>query len=904
MALDKLADAVLLPADPPRESCFALWSLTRGASRPHQEVVVGLRRGRGMRRQTMPVRTVSIADAVPWLVSLRADEPASASLRAWATVVKAAVALVARGRLQPGVTPGGHDTWRVGPLDSADRQWLDTVIAGFPARAHSLALPGNGPLRVQAAEVVVRAAMDAVADTIVRTAGAADAVAHPAFVATGRVNSGALRDWLKGDLLGLGEGIHLGLRLTPSAQPHAPLVAVLQLRGAADPSLVVDVAEVWAAAPHGGTGLGHGAGDEVLAALGRGALVWAPLRRLLDGEQESNDPQAALALTDDEAADITGPVGEALAAAGIEVLWPTEMAGHQLVARAVVGNSLRDSRSDSSLSLDALLDFAWEVTLAGEALTTAEIAELSAATRPLIRLRGHWLMVDPDLVALLRGAPVRVRARDALGAALSGEMVVAGQVVATSVFGPLADFAVRISEIARPTELSEPVGLTATLRAYQRRGVAWLSAMCQLGVGGCLADDMGLGKTVQVIALHLHRRGGPMLVVCPTSLLGTWEREIRRFAPGLEVRRYHGGDRHLGDLGAQEVVLATYGMVRRERVQLADVGWDLVVADEAQHIKNPQSRIAHEMRQIPARARLALTGTPVENRLVDLWSILDWTTPGLLGPLNDFRAKVAAPIERDHDIEATQNFARLVRPFLLRRRKIDPDIAPELPLKTEADVIVPLTAEQVALYEAVVTQSLAAIATSEGIARRGMVLKLITALKQICNHPAQYLHETAITETAGDDQEDSANRSGKLGALDELLDVIVDEGDSVLVFTQYVAMARLIRDHLQRRGIDSQFLHGQVPVAKRDAMVQRFQSGVVPVFLLSLKAGGVGLTLTRANHVIHFDRWWNPAVEDQATDRAYRIGQDRPVQVHRLVTEGTIEDRIAAMLEAKRQDRR
>jgi SNF2 family DNA or RNA helicase len=407
---------------------------------------------------------------------------------------------------------------------------------------------------------------------------------------------------------------------------------------------------------------------------------------------------------------------------------------------------------------------------------------------------------------------------------------------------------------------------------------------------------MGLGKTIQVIGLHLHRRaaqtgpGGPTLVVCPTSLLGTWEREIRRFAPGIPVRRYHGGGRHLREVADDEIVLVTYGVVLRDSGRLAEIGWGLVVADEAQHVKNPLSRTARELRAVPAPARVALTGTPVENRLSELWSILDWTTPGLLGHLEAFTRRVAVPVERYKDPEATARFATLVRPFLLRRRKSDPGIAPELPPKTETDRIVPLSAEQVTLYEAVVRETMEAIAAKQGIERAGLVFKLLTSLKQICNHPAQYLKQNGPL----------AGRSGKLAAFDELLDVILASGESMLVFSQYTQMATLLQQHLDGRGIGSLFLHGGLPVRRREEMVTEFQAGRVPVFLLSLKAGGTGLTLTRATHVLHYDRWWNPAVEDQATDRAYRIGQDRPVQVHRLVTEGTLEDRIASLLEKKR----
>ncbi|MFG2620662.1 DEAD/DEAH box helicase, partial [Streptomyces sp. NPDC048507] len=305
-------------------------------------------------------------------------------------------------------------------------------------------------------------------------------------------------------------------------------------------------------------------------------------------------------------------------------------------------------------------------------------------------------------------------------------------------------------------------------------------------------------------------------------------------------------------------------------------------------VKNPHSATARALRTIPSPARVALTGTPVENNLSELWALLDWTTPGLLGGPGAFRTRYAGPVESGRDPGAAARLAALVRPFLLRRKKSDPGILPELPPRTETDHAVPLSREQAALYEAVVRETLAAIAQTDGMGRRGLVVKLLTSLKQICNHPAQYTGEHP------------GGSSGKLELLDELLDTILAEGGSVLVFTQYVTMARLLEKHLTTRGITTQLLHGGTPVPRREELVDRFQSGEVPVFLLSLKAAGTGLNLTRAGHVIHYDRWWNPAVEDQATDRAHRIGQTQPVQVHRIITEGTVEDRIADMLHAKR----
>jgi SNF2 family DNA or RNA helicase len=343
--------------------------------------------------------------------------------------------------------------------------------------------------------------------------------------------------------------------------------------------------------------------------------------------------------------------------------------------------------------------------------------------------------------------------------------------------------------------------------------------------------------------------------------------------------------------------------MRGAAAELAAHRWGLVVADEAQHVKNAYSATARALRTLPAAARVALTGTPVENNLSELWALLDWTTPGLLGPLKSFRARHARAVEGGEDEEATRRLSLLVKPFVLRRKKSDPGIAPELPPKTVTDHPVSLVREQAGLYEAVVRETLARIEAAEGMARRGLVMKLLTALKQICNHPAQYLKEAAMPPVGGEGGDTTVltGRSGKLELLDELLEVILAEDGAVLVFTQYVTMARLIEGHLRQRGVPVQLLHGGTPVERREEMVRRFQEGEVPVFLLSLKAAGTGLNLTRAAHVVHYDRWWNPAVEEQATDRAYRIGQTQPVQVHRITTEGTVEERIAQLMESKRE---
>jgi superfamily II DNA or RNA helicase len=877
--------ATFVPADPPRAGALAVWGDGQGAD----ELDLVLPAGGGTRRRRVRGRLLPLAEALSALLAPAAGST-SASVAAWSAAAATGVGLVARGRLLPAASHDGYGAWRVGPLDAADLDWLRRIAAAMPPQGHAVPVEGRRPLRLRSPEGLVRELWDAIADTLVRTPAAVHATRARAFAAAEPVPVGELAGWLAETDRGLDAGAQVQLRveLPDKDKEEEPFAAVVQVRSVADPSLVVDAGELWSAPAAVLARLGERAETDLLLALRRGARAWPPLAPLLRSAAPTE-----VSLDEEQVAELLETGAEALGGAGIEVLWPTELLGEGPDVRATVATPTPAGAGAPVFRLEALLDFDWQVTFRGEALTAEEVAALAEAKRPLVRLRGRWVRVNRELLERLRRRRgPRIPAAEALTAALTGSLVLDGEQVEFHAAGALAELIDRLAEAGRAA-VEPPEGLLATLRPYQRRGLSWLARMCELGLGGCLADDMGLGKTVQTIALHLHRRAlgaGPTLVVCPTSLLGNWQRELARFAPGVQVRRYHGGDRHLQDVAADEVVLVTYGVVRRDRAALAEVGWGLVVADEAQHAKNPLSRTARELRAIPAPARVALTGTPVENRLTELWSILDWTTPGLLGPLERFRRSVAVPVERYRDADATERLARVVRPFLLRRRKSDPRIAPELPAKTETDRVVPLTAEQATLYEAVVRETLAKIASSEGIERRGLVLGLLTALKQICNHPAQYLHEAAPLP----------GRSGKLAALDELLDVILDEGEATLVFSQYVEMCGLIRAHLAQRGVPTLFLHGRVPARRREELVAGFQEGGAPVFLLSLKAGGVGLNLTRATHVVHYDRWWNPAVEDQATDRAYRIGQDRPVQVHRLVTEGTLEDRIAALLASKR----
>jgi superfamily II DNA or RNA helicase len=675
-------------------------------------------------------------------------------------------------------------------------------------------------------------------------------------------------------------------------QEVPPARAVLQLTSRAESSLVVDAADLFSSPAAVMARFGNDAEVDLLRTLRRAARVWAPLEPLLRERAPTG-----LGLDEDLLGELLSDGATLLQGTGLEVLWPSEILRDGLELRASV-TTVPGVVVEAGFGLDTLVEFRWQATLHGELLSEEEVDQLAEAKRGLVRLRGRWVSADPALLERLQNRrTTQLSAAEALGALLAGTVEFDGALVSVVAEGPLAELASRLSDLSGTSkeELAPPFGLSAAveLRPYQARGVTWLYEMTEAGLGGCLADDMGLGKTLQVIALHLHRavaKRGPTLVICPTSLLGNWEREVRRFAPATPVRRYHGGGRHLGGLALDEIVITSYGVARMDAETLSEASFSLVVADEAQHAKNPATATARALRTIHSPTRIALTGTPVENRLSDLWSILDWTTPGLLGPFERFVRTIATPIERNRDPRATERLARSVRPFVLRRRKSDPEVAPDLPSRTITDVPVPLTQEQTTLYEAEVREALDAIKDEDGIARQGLVLRLLTVLKQICNHPAQYLHQAGPL----------AGRSGKLAALEELVDVITAEGESVLVFSQFVECLSLVEARLGHLGVPTLFLHGKISAKRRTQMVDAFQAGDAPVLLLSLKAGGVGLNLTRATHVVHYDRWWNPAVEDQATDRAHRIGQDRPVQVHRLIAEGTLEDHIAELIERKR----
>jgi SNF2 family DNA or RNA helicase len=695
------------------------------------------------------------------------------------------------------------------------------------------------------------------------------------------------------------------------------------LQAADDPSLLVASGTVLRGRGRGLRRLGFaGAEEHLLRALAGAARLFAPIERGLRQARPE-----AVRLDVDEAWGFLSQGAPALVDAGMGVILPAELTRsgqRRLRLRMRIGADGGRERergraaAAAGLALDELVAFRWEVALAGEKLTERDLAALARLKAPLVRFRGKWVAVDPaeleEARRLLAEGGGRLAGHEALAAALSGadpgagaadSAARAGLAVDVVAEGRLAEIAERLRRGAAAAAALPPAGLRGTLRPYQERGLGWLSMMAELGLGACLADDMGLGKTIQLLAFLLWRRAEnprdrrKALLVCPTSVVGNWEREASRFAPELPVVLHHGPER-AGHADAIEeappgaLVVTSYGLLRRDAELLAAVDWSVAALDEAQNIKNPGSRAARAARSLRADFRVALTGTPVENHLGELWSLSEYLNPRLLGPLDRFRREVAVPIERHGRDDVADGLRRVVRPFLLRREKSDPAVVRDLPPKQESTVACTLTREQATLYRAATDEALRRIESAEGIQRRGLVLALITALKQICNHPAQYLRQSGPLTA----------RSGKLDRLREMLDEVVGAGDRALVFTQFREMGdRLVAELERGLGVEVPFLHGGTGRAARDAMVERFQAALPdgpPVLVVSLKAGGTGLNLTAASHVFHFDRWWNPAVEDQATDRAHRIGQRRSVQVHRLVCAGTVEEKVGELLEKKR----
>ena len=569
------------------------------------------------------------------------------------------------------------------------------------------------------------------------------------------------------------------------------------------------------------------------------------------------------------------------------------------------------------LGLQSLLNFKWELTIGGQRLTKAEFDRLVDLGTPLVEINSEWVELRPQDIRSAqtffesRKDQMSLSLEDALRISTGDtQMIEKLPVLGFEASGPLQELINTLTSGNQSVEtIAPPQSFQGELRPYQVRGVSWLAFLERWGLGACLADDMGLGKTPQLIGLLLHlqeqdRLDQPSLLVCPTSVIGNWEREVKRFAPSLRVLVHH-GDRPQGKAFAsavkgKQLVITSYSLIHRDLKDLQAVSWQGLVLDEAQNVKNSDAKQSIAIRELEAQFRIALTGTPVENRLTELWSIMDFLNPGYLGPKNFFQRRFAIPIERYGDTASLRTLRSLVQPFILRRLKTDRSIIQDLPEKQEMTVFCGLSAQQASIYQHLVEQSLVEIESAEGIQQRGMILALLTKLKQVCNHPVLFQPEA---EKPGDSPTDFRLASGKLQRLEEMLEEVLAEGDRSLIFTQFAEWGKLLQPYLAEKfNREVIFLYGGSSRKQRDEMIDRFQNDPQGprLFILSLKAGGVGLNLTRATHVFHFDRWWNPAVENQATDRVFRIGQTRNVQVHKFVCTGTLEERIHEIIERKK----
>ena len=777
--------------------------------------------------------------------------------------------------------------------------------------------------------------------------------------------------------------LHLCLRLdeppaSPSLRELRPIgdevkwTVSLHLRSPRDPNVCLDARVLWDQRAGGMLpgGIGAETAQELLLSeLGRASRMYPRVKEAL-----AETMPTGFELTTIEAYEFLTEIRPVLEESGFDVIvppwWddPSAQIGARLFIDApdLAGAARTPEETGEApnlVGLDSLVRYRWQIAIGEKPLSMEEFHALAAQKTPLVRLRGRWVEIRPEEIEnALKFIESQPDGEMSLLRAIrlahgTGDRHIGLHVAGFDATGWVRDLLGASRDEQRMPALDQPRCFDGELRPYQKTGVSWLAFLDRFGLGACLADDMGLGKTIQMIALWLHERErssgetadidgpGPTLLIVPTSLVANWVREIERFAPSLKVHVNHGPERARGEsfreiVRACDVVITTYGLVSRDRDTLVNVHWHRVVLDEAQYIKNPPTKQTRTIRSLRTGRRVALTGTPVENRLAELWSIMEFLNPGYLGPAGEFRQLFAVPIERHRDPVQAERLRGLVQPFVLRRLKTDPTVISDLPDCLETKEYATLTNEQAALYERTVNSMLGQIDDAAGMQRRGVVLATLVRLKQICDHPALIApgapgapgEEPVISLVDGEVREEDngaatdrpvldlgelSARSGKCRRLRVMLEEILAAGGKALIFTQFRRMGHLLSTMIQRElDCETMFLHGGTPVARRQQMIDRFNApescqgrgsgpasasggGDVPVFILSLKAGGIGLNLTAANHVFHFDRWWNPAVENQATDRAFRIGQKRTVHVHKFVCQGTLEERIDQMIEQK-----
>jgi len=873
-----------------------------------------------------------------------------ADLRFWSHVVRWALDLLARRKFLPVLTENNIARWQP-LLDSAtDRARLLQFARQMPAacrmyrletefRADGLDLPRPIPARD-----LLLGVLDAIIDTQVRQIAREVERKALANTATLQPSVGLWLHGLAGDSATVEapesdlESLHASLKswtsplqqsledqtqfragfcLKPPAGKTKTWRLDYALQAMDDPDCVVDAETVWNHPVEHFTWEGRTVRNPQETLLG-GLGLASKLYPAIESSLQEARPRVCT-LTSQQAYEFITRVAWRFTDSGLGVILPPGLTNREGWASRL-GLSIRATapkgKSNGRMGLKSLLNFKWELSIGGQKISKAEFDRLVARESPLVEINGEWVELrDRDVKAAqsffaTRKDQMTLSLEDALRLATGDTQTVERlPVVNFEAGGKLQELLDALTDNRSIQAIATPKTFRGELRPYQARGSGWLSFLEQWGLGACLADDMGLGKTIELIAFLLHLQEQkqlerPVLLVCPTSVLGNWEREVKRFGPTLSTLVHHGDKRSKGKNFAKVVkdknlVITSYALTFRDEKELQGVRWQGVVLDEAQNIKNPEAKQSKTVRMLEADFKIALTGTPVENRLSELWSILEFLNPGYLGQKVFFNRRFAIPIEKYGDTESLQTLRSLVQPFILRRLKTDKDIIQDLPEKQENTVFCPLATEQASLYQKLVDTSLSEIESATGIQRRGMILGLLVKLKQVCNHP---LLLGAKSKGKGKKESLPPQQSGKLQRLNEMLDEVILEGDRALIFTQFAEWGKLLKPYLEQQlKREVLFLYGGTRKALREEMVDRFQQDPQgpPIMILSLKAGGVGLNLTRANHVFHFDRWWNPAVENQATDRVFRIGQTRNVQVHKFVCTGTLEEKIHDLIESK-----
>lgn len=713
---------------------------------------------------------------------------------------------------------------------------------------------------------------------------------------------------------------YLCFQLQDPAKPEDPWQLQLQVAPKSDPSLRVALGDYWRMRPKQQQQvqkqLGQNFEQHLLTNLGYAARIYPALWQGLETDQPEG-----IALNLDAAFAFLKESAWVLENAGYKVIvpswWTPQGRQRAKVRLKAKGKSLSggEDKTKKYFSAESLVEYQYELAIGGEPVSEQEWNQLVSAKTPLVKFRGQWMELDQDKMRQMlefwktqQQENPELSLLDFLKLTAGGDREVEIQVDRRDALSQMLG---KLRDQSQLQPIDNPTHLQGQLREYQKRGVSWLQYLEEVGLNGCLADDMGLGKTIQVIARMLQERElaqkqqikniPPTLLIAPTSVVGNWYHEIQKFAPQLKATVHHGSQRTKESkefkqaCREHDLIITSFALARKDIGLLGDIEWHRIVLDEAQNIKNPKADLTKSILKLSAPHRLALTGTPIENRLLDLWSIFNFLNPGYLGNQAQFRRNFELPIQKNNNPRQSETLKKLVEPFILRRVKTDQSIIKDLPDKVEQKLYCNLTKEQASLYEAVVKDVEEQIKTVEGIKRKGMILATLTKLKQICNHPMQFLQ---------DGSDFSPDRSHKLSRLDEMVQEAIDEGESLLIFTQFTEIGTALEKYLrQTRHHNTYYLHGGTSRKKREQMIQEFQNPETDpsVFVLSLKAGGVGITLTQANHVFHFDRWWNPAVENQATDRAFRIGQKKNVFVHKFIAMGTLEERIDEMIEDKKK---